>query len=171
MFLNSSKVLKESVMSTAIIRFPFPKEATVYGQLLMFFTESEFKKKLRLESIPSPAVRDIFRTWALCFRDAPYADNERISPERLLCAADFSVVRWQHEHKFADKRLASASEIKRRNKVLWYWMIVVARRLFCKRYKGFLAEMMGKLASPEFCIHLTTWDPEWMDEIRSKWSA
>lgn len=159
-------------MSTAIIRFPFPREATVYGQLLMFFTESEFKKKLRLESIPSSAVREIFRTWALCFRDIPYVDmGERISPERLLCAADFSVVRWQNEHKFANKQLASASEIKRRNKVLWYWMIVVARRLFCKRYKGFLDDIVKKLASPEFCVNLPTWDPKWMDEIRSKWSA
>ena len=158
-------------MSTQVVRYPFPKEATVYRQILMFFTESEFKKKLRLEDIPSLAVREIFRAWALCFRDAPYAGNERIPPERFLRAADFSVVRWQNEHKCASRQSVSADEIKRRNKVLWCWMIVVARRLFRNRYKRFLAEMMGKLVSPEFCVNLTTWDPEWMDEIQGKWSA
>ena len=153
-------------MSAQAIRFPFPKEATVCNQLVMFFTEREFKKKLHLEDIPSRSIREIFPIWARCFRDTQFVDrDERVTVERFLFAADFSVVQWQHEHRLAGGRLDYESEIERRNRVLWYWMIVVARRLFCKRYKGFLDEMMKKLASPEFCVHLTTWNSDGLSKI------
>lgn len=172
MFLNSSKVLKERIMSAQVVRYPSPKETTVCSQLVMFFGERGFKKKLHLEDIPSRPIREIFRIWACCFRDVPFVGrDERITVARFLFAADLSVVQWQHERIRPEIRLNTRSEIERINRILWCWMIIVARRLFCNRYKGFLAEMMEKLASPEFCIHLPTWNPEWMDEIRSKWSA
>ena len=158
-------------MLARVIRYSSPKEATVHNQLLMFSTEREFRKKLRLEDVPSLGLLEVFRIWALCFRDElQVCKGERISIERFLYAADFSAVRWQHEYECKYQRLNSVSEVEERGKVLWYWMIAVARRIFCKRYKGFLDEMLEKLASREFCVNLTTWNPEWMGEIRNGWS-
>lgn len=153
-------------MSARVARFPSPKEATVCSQLTMFFKECEFKEKLRLKDVPSRPIREIFPTWARCFRDVPFTDrDERITVERFLFAADFSVVQWQHGRSRPESRLNSKSEIERVNSTLWYWMIIVARRLFCKRYKGFFDEMLEKLASPEFCVHLTTWNSDDLSKI------
>ncbi|QQS16151.1 MAG: hypothetical protein IPK84_02250 [Candidatus Moraniibacteriota bacterium] len=158
-------------MSATAARFPFPKEATVHNQLLMFFTEREFKKKFHTENAPSASVREVFRTWALCFRDdSQIQADERISIDRFFYAADFSVVRWQHENERESRyqMLNTVGATERRNKVLWYWMLVVARRIFCKRYKRFLDEALKMLTSSESCVCLTTWDPSWMDEIQNK---
>ena len=160
-------------MSSVVVRFPFPREATVHDQLLMFSTEREFRKKLNIENIPSDAIREVFRIWALCFRAASQTrKDDRISIKRFLYAADFSVVRLQHEYESRYHHPSNTmSDIERRNKVSWYWMLVVARRIFCKRYKGFLDEILRNLVSREFCVCLITWDPSWMDEIQNKWDT
>jgi hypothetical protein len=155
-------------MSETSIKFLSPRESTVHNQLLKFFLEREFKRKLPDYDIPTLAVREIFRIWALCFRDVPCVDaDERISSARFLEAADFSVVQWQHQYmkRYISVGRIDKDRIHRANAVLWYWMIVVAQRLFSARYKGFLDDVREKLVSQEFCVNLTTWDSEWISRV------
>lgn len=148
-------------------RFPLPRESTMHGRLLKFFSIQEFKKR-KFRNIPDADVRSVFRIWALCFRDNPGQD-ERIPVERFLCAADFFVIQCGHE----DGRLqwshdGSSAPPTANAKERWHWIILVSQAILCGQYRKFFEEIMIRLSSPEFCVKIPTWNPEWIQDEMNK---
>lgn len=134
-----------------------PAEFVIHRRLL----EHSLPSKLIQLGCPEYLRIDVswvIESWAKCFRGCREPDQlDVISVDRLLFAADFSIVQLYNERGCIPKA---------KNYELWYWLIFVAQKILSKN--SFFS-MNEKLQSPEFCVQLATWTGYSVDTIRREY--